>query len=131
MGELASQAQRNNYFTALHEWACQQGFAYDDGSNGELKSTVVNNLASLQNEILSLHTKEIVVDQSLSAQTKELLAQLKILSSHQDDYQAQAEFSFISQDLHAASEIEAVMHLLMYLKVTQKRALAHLQNAVH
>lgn len=131
MDEGASQAKSNNYLTALHEQAGQLGFAYVDLSTGELKSTVVNNLASLQNEILSLHTKEIVVDQSLSAQTKELLAQLKILSSYQDDYQAQAEFSFISQDLHAASEIEAVMHLLMYLKVTQKRALAHLQKAVH
>ena len=131
MDEGASQAKSNNYLTALHEQAGQLGFAYVDLSTGELKSTVVNNLASLQNEILSLHTKEIVVDQSLSAQTKELLAKLKILSSHQDDYQAQAEFSFISQDLHEASEIEAVMHLLMYLKVTQKRALAHLQKAVH
>lgn len=131
MDEGASQAKSNNYLTALHEQAGQLGFAYVDLSTGELKSTVVNNLASLQNEILSLHTKEIVVDQSLSAQTKELLAKLKILSSHQDDCQSQAEFSFISQDLHAASEIEAVMHLLMYLKVTQKRALAHLQKAVH
>ena len=131
MEEGSGQAKSNNYLVALHEEEGKIGLAYADLSTGELKSTVLRDLASLQNEILSLHTKEIVIDKSLNAQTEKLLTDLKILISHQDTYQAQAEFSFISQDLQSKSEIEAVMHLLMYLTVTQKRALAHLQKAVH
>ncbi|MCP0886019.1 DNA mismatch repair protein MutS [Ligilactobacillus sp. WILCCON 0076] len=129
--EKAGEAKENNYLTALHQKGNDYGFAYVDLSTGELKSTVLSSLAATENEILSLHTKEIVLDKSASDETLKMLKKLKILISHQEEVKQQAESSYAVQDLTRSSEISAVEHLLMYLTVTQKRALVHLQKAVH
>ncbi|ETA73234.1 DNA mismatch repair protein MutS [Ligilactobacillus equi] len=124
-------AKSNNYLTALHYENDRYGFAYVDLATGEIHVASLQGLDSLQNELLALATKEIVVDQSLPTVASELLESLKILISHQDDYQVQAEFSYVLQALENSEELEATKHLLMYLSVTQKRALAHLQKARH
>ncbi len=129
--ESAGDAKENNYLTAVHEADGQYGFAYVDLSTGELKAATLDNQDSLINEVTSLRTKEIVVDDSVSNKTRDTLKKLKILLSEQEQVENKAEFSYAVQDLQSKLETEVVKHLLMYVDVTQKRALAHLQRAVH
>lgn len=129
--ESAGDAKENNYLTAVHEADGRYGFAYVDLSTGELKAATLDNQDSLINEVTSLRTKEIVVDDSVSNKTRDTLKKLKILLSEQEQVENKAEFSYAVQDLQSKLETEVVKHLLMYVDVTQKRALAHLQRAVH
>ena len=130
--DSAVNAKENNYLTALHQGENGKlGFAYVDLSTGELKSATLTSLNSLINELTSLRTKEIVVDNSVTSLLKNAIQKLKILISIQKDVQEKAEFSYVVQDLDEPLEITTVKHLLMYLDVTQKRALAHIQKAVH
>mgnify|MGYP006990357029 CR=1 FL=1 len=49
---------------------------------------------------MSLQTKEVVIDDSLSQPTQTLLEQLKVLMSDQPEVMPSAEVSYVSQDLH-------------------------------
>lgn len=131
MDESAGDAKENNYLTALHEENGEMGFAYADLSTGELKVATLSDLDSLVNEITSLKTKEIVIDDSVSERVKQTLKKLKILISEQNTVSEKAEFSYATQGLKSDLEVNVVKHLLMYLDVTQKRALAHIQQAIH
>lgn len=132
MDESANEATENNYLTAIHEDAAHHfGFAYVDLSTGELKVTTLTGIDSLINEVTSLKTKEIVVDDSVSQSVIETMNKLKILVSNQNEVVEKSEFSYATQDISADVEAKVIKHLLMYLNVTQKRALAHLQRAVH
>lgn len=127
----ASEAGENNYLTAVHEEKGLFGFAYADLSTGEIKCATLNDRESLLNEITSLRTKEVVVDQTVTDATLDLFNKLKILISHQDAYELTAEMSYAAQRITASLEQEVLKHLLAYLAATQKRSLAHLQLAVH
>ena len=81
----ASEAKENNYLTALHEKDGQYGFAYADLSTGEIKVATLTSTESLLNELMSLQTKEVVIDDSLSQPTQTLLEQLKVLMSDQPE----------------------------------------------
>lgn len=132
MDESAGDAKENNYLTALHQdQTGKMGFAYADLSTGELKVTELQSPDALVNELTSLRTKEIVVDDSVNQDILAVIKKLKILISTQNSYEEKAEFSYAVQDLTSDLEVQVVKHLLMYLNVTQKRALAHLQRAIH
>ena len=132
MDESAGDAKENNYLTALHQdQNGKMGFAYADLSTGELKVTELQSPDALVNELTSLRTKEIVVDDSVNQGILAVIKKLKILISTQNSYEEKAEFSYAVQDLTSDLEVQVVKHLLMYLNVTQKRALAHLQRAIH
>lgn len=126
----AEQAKSNNYLTALVVQDHQFGFAYADLSTGELKTSLLTTNDALINELTSLQTKEIVVDESVDADLRTQIKTLGILISKQNRVDAQAELSYLSQDLTVALEKRVVEHLLMYINVTQKRSLAHLQKAI-
>ncbi|WP_318765831.1 DNA mismatch repair protein MutS [Lactiplantibacillus carotarum] len=126
----AEQAKSNNYLTALVVQDHQFGFAYADLSTGELKTSLLTTNDALINELTSLQTKEIVVDESVDADLRAQIKTLGILISEQNRVDAQAELSYLSQDLTVALEKRVVEHLLMYINVTQKRSLAHLQKAI-
>jgi len=126
----AEQAKSNNYLTALVQDAGQYGFAYADLSTGELKTSLLTTNDALINELTSLQTKEIVVDATVSAELRAQIKALGILISEQNNVEPQAELSYLTQDLTVALEQQVVEHLLMYINVTQKRSLAHLQKAI-
>ncbi|MFB9770166.1 DNA mismatch repair protein MutS [Lactiplantibacillus modestisalitolerans] len=126
----AEQAKSNNYLTALIKVADQWGLAYADLSTGELKTSVLANTDALLNEVTSLQTKETVVDESVPTAFRERLQALGILISEQNQVTPQAELSYLTQDLTSSIEQQVVERLLMYINVTQKRSLAHLQKAV-
>ncbi|BDZ31364.1 DNA mismatch repair protein MutS [Lactiplantibacillus sp. WILCCON 0030] len=126
----AEQAKSNNYLTALIQQDDQFGFAYADLSTGELKTSLLTTNDTLINELTSLQTKEIVVDDSVSSDLRDQIKNLGILVSEQNQVEPQAELSYLTQDLTVALETKVVEHLLMYINVTQKRSLAHLQKAI-
>lgn len=129
--DKAGEAKENNYLTAVHEKDGKFGFAYTDLSTGELKTAKLDSVDSLINEMLSLRTKEVVVDQTVTKQTLAAFANLKILLSHQDEIEDKSEVAYATQDLTNELELSVVRHLVSYLEVTQKRALAHIQKAIH
>ncbi|MEJ6400408.1 DNA mismatch repair protein MutS [Nicoliella lavandulae] len=126
-------AKNNNYLTALvyDHTSHQYGFAYAELSTGELKTSQLTDEATIINEILSLQTKEIVVDDQVNDQLLTKFKQLGILVSHQTSGQTTiAEVSYLTQDLTANVEQQAVALLVTYITETQKRDLAHLKKAV-
>lgn len=127
----AKEAKDNNYLTAIHQADDHFGFAYVDLSTGELKTAILEGPEILLNELLSLRTKEIVIDDSLSQKILDYLAPLKIMFSKQIETAASAEVSYALQDVTSSLEQAVLKHLLAYLLRTQKRSLGHLQKAVH
>ena len=125
------EAGENNYLTALHEQDGEYGFAYADLSTGELRCSVLEDDDSLLNEMISLKTKEIVIDESVSEKTIEKIRKLRVLVSSQESVEPASELSYAVQDVESDLEKEVLNHLLTYVKKTQKRTLAHLQKAVH
>lgn len=126
-----NESKENNYLTAIIEDGGVFGFAYVDLSTGELKTSRLDNLDNLINELMSLRTKEIVINSSLSDTTIETLKKLNIMLSIQELGESHAESSYAIQDLTDSLEVTVVKDLLTYLSVTQKRSLDHLQKAVH
>ena len=126
-----NESKENNYLTAIIEDGGVFGFAYVDLSTGELKTSRLDNLDNLINELMSLRTKEIVINSSLSDTTIETLKKLNIMLSIQELGESHAESSYAIQDLTDSLEVTVVTDLLTYLSVTQKRSLDHLQKAVH
>ncbi|WP_405076568.1 DNA mismatch repair protein MutS [Ligilactobacillus acidipiscis] len=129
--DKAGEAKENNYLTAVHESSGKFGFAYTDLSTGELKTAELDNVDALINEMLSLRTKEVVIDKSVTNSTITAFNSLKILLSHQDEIEEKSEVAYSTQELTNKLEINVVSHLVSYLEVTQKRALAHIQKAIH
>ena len=125
------EAGENNYLTALHEQDGKYGFAYADLSTGELRCSILEDDDSLLNEMISLKTKEIVIDESVSEKTIEKIRKLRVLVSSQESVEPASELSYAVQDVESDLEKEVLNHLLTYVKKTQKRTLAHLQKAVH
>ena len=92
---------------------------------------MLDTIDTILNELISLRTKEIVVDSSVNDDVLNQIKNLKILISEQNDTEDSSEVSFASQDVENSVEVEVIKHLITYLKITQKRALSHLQRAVH
>ena len=130
MEDKAGQAKRNNYLTSVVANNHEYGFAYSDLSTGELKTSHLHDVDSLLNEMISLQTKEVVVNHQFPETILAKFKQLNILVSYQDEVKISSEISFVTQNLTDQLEIAATSQLIAYLTVTQKRALTHLQMAV-
>ncbi|WP_375712031.1 DNA mismatch repair protein MutS [Lentilactobacillus buchneri] len=125
-------AKSNNYLTAVvddqknHEFA----FSYADLSTGELKVAKLTTQAEFVNELVSLQTKEIVVDTDLPESIQDTIQKLGILISHQSVLPVNASVSYLSQDVDDDLMKRVVKLLLDYIQATQKRSLQHLKRAV-
>lgn len=125
-------AKSNNYLTAVvddrknHEFA----FSYADLSTGELKVAKLTTQAEFVNELVSLQTKEIVVDTDLPESIQDTIQKLGILISHQSVLPVNASVSYLSQDVNDDLMKRVVKLLLDYIQATQKRSLQHLKRAV-
>lgn len=127
----AAGAKRNNYLTALTQTdATHYGLAYTDLSTGELKAAELSTTDTVINELMSLQTKEVVVDTTVAQDLQERIKQLGMMISTQADIQASSELSYVEQDLTSERLTQVVGVLVTYVTVTQKRSLAHLQRAV-
>lgn len=124
-------AKDNNYLTAVVQENNEFGFAYVDLSTGELKTAHLFDEEGVLNETSALQTKELVLGTEISASLREQLSiRLGLVFSSQETLEENAEFNFLTREITDGLEKEATGKLLTYLAVTQKRSLAHIQNAV-
>ncbi|KRL21820.1 DNA mismatch repair protein MutS [Lentilactobacillus kisonensis] len=125
-------AKTNNYLTAVvsNENGQEFAFAYVDLSTGELKVADLANQAELVNELVSLQTKETVVDSKLPTGIQETIKKLGILRSTQPELPVNASVSYLSQDVAQPLMRRVLKMLLDYIQTTQKRSLSHLKRAV-
>lgn len=124
-------AKDNNYLTAVVQEDNEFGFAYVDLSTGELKTAHLFDEEGVLNETSALQTKELVLGTEISASLREQLSiRLGLVFSSQETLEENAEFNFLTREITDGLEKEATGKLLTYLAVTQKRSLAHIQNAV-
>ncbi|KRN89048.1 DNA mismatch repair protein MutS [Ligilactobacillus ceti] len=131
LNRKGQETKENNFLIGIHAGQGEYGLAAVDLVTGELQVTYLNDFAAVLQEIVSFRSKEVVVDESISEVELADLSKLPILISKQVAQEAIAEVSYITQNLNFDVEIQAVQHLLMYLTVTQKRTLSHLQKACH
>ncbi|UTC11800.1 DNA mismatch repair protein MutS [Latilactobacillus curvatus] len=129
MDEKAGHAKQNNYLTVVVADGDQFGFAYTDLSTGEMKVSQIASLDLLLNEMLSLQTKEVVINHGVASEVVHAFVQQQILVSYQEDGDATAEVSFVSQNISQPLELAVIKQLVLYLATTQKRHLGHLQRA--
>lgn len=129
LDDKPNQSTENNYLGAIFPQAQTWGFAYTDLSTGEFWATNFSDFKSVENELLNLRSKEVVVPAKLPKKQVKRLQKLGLMVSPETPQQDYAEVSFVTQKLTAASQIQAVRNLIAYLMETQKRSLAHLQVA--
>lgn len=126
-----SGAKDNNYLAGMVQHEHQFGFAYADVSTGELKTANLTTIEAVMNEVMAVEAKEVVVNDTIDETIRARFKPLGILVSQQDaPVTANAELSFLTQDLDDQAENDAVSLLLTYMESTQKRSLAHLQRAL-
>lgn len=130
MEEGPQQAKENNYLTAVVQHGRQFGLAYSDLSTGEVFATHLSSFASVENELLSLRTREVVYHAPLThAQTAFFKKAGITVSEPVKLKEKHAEVSFVLQKLTNQAEKAATKELVAYLLTTQKRSLGHLQLA--
>ncbi|WP_419348631.1 hypothetical protein, partial [Acinetobacter baumannii] len=100
-----------------------------DLSTGEMKVSQISSLDVLLNEMLSLQTKEVVVNHDVPSEVVQAFVQQQILVSYQDEGADTAEVSFVSQNISQPLALAVIKQLVVYLATTQKRHLGHLQRA--
>jgi DNA mismatch repair protein MutS len=123
-------AKDNNFLTAVMQTTQGYSFAYVDLSTGELKTALLEDEDAVLNEASALLTKEVVLCSEVPDSLKELLTtRLNVVFSKQEAYEENAEFRFLTSDLPEEEKI-VTGKLLSYLSITQKRSLAHIQQAV-
>lgn len=130
MPDSPGKSQDNNFLTAVDEKGGQYHFAYTDLSTGEVWVTTLASIDDVQNEMLALQTKEVVVAPHLPDDLAAGLKKLNILESPQELPETSAEVSYVRQDAANDGQKQVLARLVGYLLDTQKRALAHLQKAV-
>ncbi len=124
-------AKENNFLTAVLQQGERFGFAYVDLSTGELKAAQLEDEEAVVNEAAALQTKEVVLCSEIpeSLQTT-LTNRLNVVFSKQETLEENAEFQFLTEPLSQELEKVVTGKLLSYLAITQKRSLAHIQQAV-
>lgn len=123
-------ARQNNYLAAISVDQQKFSLAYTDLSTGELKTTTLDNVGAVVNELVNLQSKEAVVDGQLPSELVTQLKKRNILQSHQKKILKNAEVSYLTQDLETRQQKHVVALLVSYLLTTQKRSLAHMQRAI-
>ncbi|CAI2658373.1 DNA mismatch repair protein MutS [Apilactobacillus kunkeei] len=123
-------AKDNNYLTAIEYSDSGYGFAYAELSTGELKTTVLSNMNSVLNELMTLQTKEVIVNREIPEKDVALINKVGILVSYQDDIKELDDMQYLSEGLRQDLEKKVVNRLTTYIVDTQKRSLSHMKAAV-
>lgn len=130
MNEGPNDAKDSNYLTSVVTTKSGFGLAYSDLSTGEVYATHLKDFAAVSNELLSLRTREVVYNGSLSEKDRDFMHKANITVSDPVKLEGEhAEISYVEQSLTSNAEKEATRQLISYLLSTQKRSLAHLQIA--
>ncbi|MCI1943200.1 MAG: DNA mismatch repair protein MutS [Lactobacillus sp.] len=130
MEEGPQQAKESNYLTAVVQVGRQFGLAYSDLSTGEVFATHLSTFENVENELLSLRTREVVYHAPLTHAQTDFFDKASITVSEPVKLtEKHAEVSFVVQKLTNKAEKAATQELVAYLLTTQKRSLGHLQLA--
>ncbi|WP_212781036.1 DNA mismatch repair protein MutS [Lactobacillus corticis] len=130
MNENPNAASDANYLTSVVKDKQGFGLAYSDLSTGEVYATHLKQFSAVENELLSLRTREMVYGGDLTDSERDFLNKANIIVSQPAEVdEARAEISYVTQNLTRKSEKAAAVQLVGYLLATQKRSLAHLQIA--
>ena len=127
-----AQNRENNYIVSLYEDVVNNYFyiAYSDISTGEINTTKIysKELVQIEEEILGLNAKEIIVSNKLSDKFyKGITKNNQILVSYENNTDIIEELSYLKEDLEY--DYYPVVGLLTnYLLNTQKTLINHFQR---
>lgn len=122
--------KENNYLTCLSDFTTNYVLVYTDLSTGDIFSIVLDkDNRLLINELLSIETKEIIVDHKFDQKIlQELINLNKITLSFEDDVSLRDEYFYIQENIVDSRIKITINRLINYLVRTQKRELTHLQE---
>lgn len=124
-------SKNNNYIVSISPIKREYSLTYADASTGDIYSTRIGSISQLQNEIISIHTKEIVVS---SAFNKSILTNLSknygIIISIEDEVKIPDYLSYVSDGLDDELKISLGI-LVNYLIYTLKMPLTHLKKSIY
>lgn len=129
---INNKSDENNYISVLLKKNGFYGFAYSDISTGEIYSTHLESFEEVLDEINSIQTKELVLDESIDSKDLILLKKIGVLISKYDDNKEIDEFEFTKLVSNISNNLEkdAILLLIAYMQNTQKRSLSYLQSPV-
>lgn len=129
---INNKSDENNYISVLLKKNGFYGFAYSDISTGEIYSTHLESFEEVLDEINSIQTKELVLDESIDSKDLILLKKIGVLISKYDDNKEFDKFEFTKLVSNISNNLEkyAILLLIAYMQNTQKRSLSYLQSPV-
>lgn len=121
----------NNYISSISDFGTNYIIAYADLSTGEVFSVVLDkNQRLLVNELLSIETKEIIVDDKFDINIlSDLININKITLSFENNINPVNDYLYIHENIVDSRIKVTINRLINYLIATQKRDLTHLQVA--
>ena len=124
--------KENNYIGDVIDFEHAYVLTYSDISTGVIYVELVeHNISKLVSEIVSIGIKEIITTNKLDQNIISLLNnQFKISVTKTDDICDIKEYEYIYNKLEDVRYITSIKHLLTYITNTQKRNLAHMQEAI-
>ena len=124
--------KENNYIGDVIDFEHAYVLTYSDISTGVIYVELVeHNISKLVSEIVSIGIKEIITTNKLDQNIISLLNnQFKISVTKTDDICDIKEYEYIYNKLEDIRYITSIKHLLTYITNTQKRNLAHMQEAI-
>ena len=135
------EAKENNYLASIITTNDKLGFSYIDISTGEFNLTEFDNIQKIWDEIDRIQPKELIVEENLknNDQYKRLKKDINFLVNNKKDldtekaydilidhFQTNSLAGFGCEEMKAA--ILAAGEILLFLKETQKKILAHINR---
>lgn len=128
------QEKENNFIASVTDFSDETyGLAATDLTTGEnFVSLIQGSWQEVINEVAILGAKEIIFSTNLCSIKKEqLVQQLNITISFENDTELKASFSALCNEINDPKLIETYGRLATYISRTQKRSLDHMQTVVH
>src|SRR5690554_2110348 len=121
----------NNYITSLSDFNTNYIIVYADLSTGEVFSVVLDKDDRLLiNELLSIETKEIIVDKKFDEIIlKDLINTNNLTLSFEENTNPVKDYLYVQENIVDSRIKMTINRLINYLIKTQKRDLTHLQVA--
>lgn len=129
--EAGLNEKENNFLAAIYETDARYTLAYADVSTGQMYLTTIEDEEALANEILSLHTKEVICLSSLKLKILNTLHDnYQIVISRCDDTSLIDDYKYLIEGLNLEKfkdDIPCISILINYISKTQRHNLYHLQ----
>ena len=120
----------NNFICALMAFDFHYALAFCDLQTGEMMvETIEKKQALLENEVLGMHVKEVVLPSSVNKEDVETLqTQYHVMMSIYEDDTHHAKFEHLFKQIKDFKQMKVASLLLNYLEQTQKRDIDYIQQ---